>query len=79
MNYFIFRGINSNSIKGLIVQELPQIVKAKKRFNKTEIEGLDGDILEELGYEAYDKTIKIENVRQIICLMRELLWKKIKA
>lgn len=59
MNYFIFKGINSNSIKGLIVQELPQIVKAKKRFTKTEIEGLDGDILEELGYEAYDKTIKI--------------------
>lgn len=59
MNYFIFKGINSNSIRGLIVQELPQIVKAKKRFTKTEIEGLDGDILEELGYEAYDKTIKI--------------------
>ena len=71
MNYFIFRGINSNSIKGLIVQELPQIVKAKKRFNKTEIEGLDGDILEELGYEAYDKTIKIGITKE--CDIDELI------
>lgn len=71
MNYFIFKGINSNSIKGLIVQELPQIVKAKKRFNKTEIEGLDGDILEELGYEAYDKTIKIGITKE--CDIDELI------
>lgn len=71
MNYFIFKGINSNSIKGLIVQELPQIVKAKKRFTKTEIEGLDGDILEELGYEAYDKIIKIGITKE--CDIDELI------
>lgn len=58
-NYFIFKNKNSKDISGLIVQELPPITKAPKRTNIIEIEGKDGDIIESLGYAAYDKTIQI--------------------
>lgn len=59
MNYVILNGINSNTISGLIIQELAPISKPQKKVKITEIEGKDGDIIDELGYEAYDKTIKI--------------------
>lgn len=59
MNYFIFKNIDSRDIKGLIVQELPPISKPAKRIEKIEIDGKDGDIIQESGYQAYDKTISI--------------------
>ena len=58
-NYFIFNGRSSNDFTGLIVQELPPITKPAMRIERTEIEGLDGDILDYQGYSAYDKTILI--------------------
>ncbi len=71
MNYFIFKDIDSRSIEGLIVQELPPISKPAKKADKIEIDGRDGDIIEEKGYQAYDKTISIGltkkyNINQII-------------
>jgi len=59
MNYIILNGINSNTISGLIIQELSSITKPSKRINTTEIDGKDGDIVEYLGYSAYDKSISI--------------------
>jgi predicted phage tail component-like protein len=59
MNYIIWNGINSDAIKGLIIQELPPITKPQVRTQITEIEGKDGDISDDLGYQSYDKTIKI--------------------
>jgi predicted phage tail component-like protein len=59
MNKIIFKGIDSNTIKGLIISELPPITKAQMRVLETVIDGVDGSIIEELGYEAYDKEIKI--------------------
>ena len=38
---------------------MPRSFTKSKRINKTQIEGRDGDIIEFLGYEAYDKTITI--------------------
>ncbi len=56
---FTFNGKSSDSFAGLIVCELPSIKKPPKRYNKISIDGRDGDIIETLGYEAYDKEIKI--------------------
>ena len=59
MNYFIFKGVNSNEFKGLVVNTLPPITKAPKRVETQEIDGVDGEIITELGYSAYDKEIII--------------------
>ena len=59
MNKVIFKGIDSSLINGLIISELPPITKPKMRVLETEIDGVDGTIIEELGYESYDKEIKI--------------------
>lgn len=58
-NYVIFKGIDSRTIRGLIIQELPSITKPKMRVSETVIDGVDGSYIEELGYESYDKTFKI--------------------
>jgi predicted phage tail component-like protein len=59
VNKVIFKDIDSTLIKGLVVCELPPITKPKLRVLETEIDGVDGSIIEELGYESYDKEIKI--------------------
>lgn len=71
MSYVIFNNVDSRTIEGLIISKLPPITKPKMRVQETEIDGVDGSIIEELGYEAYDKEIKIGltynyNVEQII-------------
>ena len=58
-NYIIFNGIDSRKIKGLMICELPPITKPPLRVQETEIDGVDGSNIEELGYEAYDKKMKI--------------------
>lgn len=59
MNKIIWRDIESTEIKGLMICELPPITKPKMRVQETQIDGVDGSIIEELGYESYDKTITI--------------------
>lgn len=59
MSNIIWKNISSDTIKGLLISELPSITKPSIRTSITEIEGKDGDIVEELGYSSYDKTIKI--------------------
>lgn len=70
-NYVIFKGVNSNTYSNLIISELPCISKPELRVDTTEIDGKDGDIIDELGYSAYDKTLKIgltssDNIDKII-------------
>ena len=55
----IWKGIDSKTIDGLIITELPPITKPKMKTSITKINGRDGDIVEELGYESYTKTISI--------------------
>lgn len=57
--YIILNGVNSNSIKGLLISELPPISKPAIRVQQEEIDGRDGDIITPLGYSAYDKVITI--------------------
>ena len=59
MNYIIWNSIDSRDLQGLMICELPPISRPKMRTQITEIEGKDGDISDNIGYSAYDKTIKI--------------------
>ena len=59
MNKIIWKNVDSTTIKGLLISELPPISKPKMRTQETTIDGIDGSIIEELGYESYDKTINI--------------------
>lgn len=54
-----WKGIDSDTITGLIISELPPISKPKMKTAITKIDGRDGDIIEELGYESYTKSIKV--------------------
>jgi predicted phage tail component-like protein len=52
-------GVNSTSIQGLLITELPPISKPLQRTLVETIDGRDGDIVTKLGYSAYDKVVKI--------------------
>lgn len=58
-NYIILNNKNSNTISGLIIQELSPISKPLQRTQVETIDGRDGDIVTPLGYAAYNKKIKI--------------------
>lgn len=57
--YIILNGVSSQTISGLLIQNLPPISKPKQRVNVEEIDGRDGDIVTYLGYGAYDKQFKV--------------------
>ena len=59
MNYVIWNGKDSREINGLLICELPPITKPQIRVKETVIDGVDGSLIEELGYESYDKTIAV--------------------
>ena len=59
MNYLIWNGKDSRDIKGLVICELPPISKPKMRVAETVIDGVDGSLIEELGYESYDKALTL--------------------
>ena len=59
MNYIIINGKKSTLLNGLIITSLPPIAKPKIRANLEQIDGVDGDIINRLGYGAYDKTFEI--------------------
>ena len=57
--YIILNGINSTTITGLLVTDLPPITKPLVRTQVDVIDGRDGDIVTKLGYSAYDKPVKV--------------------
>lgn len=57
--YVIINGVSSDTIQGLQVLSLPPITKPKMRRQVGTIDGRAGDIITELGYEAYDRTITV--------------------
>ena len=59
MNYIIWKNTDSRTLKGLIISELPPISKPAMRVQETIVDGVDGSIIEDLGYEAYDKEMLI--------------------
>ena len=59
MNYIVWNNRDSRDVKELIICELPPITKPNMRVKETAVDGVDGSIIEELGYESYDKTIAV--------------------
>lgn len=59
MNSIIWKNKSSSEIPGLLICELPPISVPKIRRSIIEIEGRDGDIVENLGYESYTKILSI--------------------
>ena len=59
MNSIIWKGVLSTTIKGLIINELPPISKPEMRVMETVIDGRNGSIIEDLGFNTYDKAITI--------------------
>ena len=58
-DFIIINGLSSTLIRGLLIQSLPPIRKPKMRTEVETVDGRDGDIITKLGYEAYDREIKI--------------------
>lgn len=58
-DYIIINGKKSTLINGLIITSLPPITKPNIRYRAEEIDGVDGDTINKLGYGAYDKTFEI--------------------
>ena len=59
MNYIKWKEQDSRYINGLVICELPPIVKPQMRIAETVIDGVDGSLIEELGYATYDKPLLI--------------------
>lgn len=57
--YIVINGVDSRTVNGLLIQSLPPITKPKIRTEKNEIDGRDGDLIDKLGFEAYDKEFTI--------------------
>jgi predicted phage tail component-like protein len=71
MNYIKWNEQDSRYIKGLVICELPPITKPQMRVAETVVDGVDGSVIEELGYATYDKALSIgitqkANIDQII-------------
>lgn len=73
MNYIIYNGINSKQFNSLIVNKLPEIVRPARKYNKVTVDGRDGAIYEDLGYEDSPRTIEI-SVRNYTEIDEILSW-----
>ena len=77
MRYYVkINGVSSLTIPGLAIRELPPISKTLMRNQKETIDGRNGDIITELGYSAYDKTLEIGlygsyDINQIIAFFNQ--------
>ncbi len=58
-NYIEWKGKDSRDIAGLIICELPAVSKPPMRTAETTVDGVDGSLIEELGYDPYDKTLTV--------------------
>lgn len=52
-------GKDSSSVAGLVITSVPPISAPPRRINQVTIDGRPGDIIEDLGAEAYDKAFTI--------------------
>ena len=59
MNYIIWNEKDSRDIAGLLISELPPISKPNMRLSEITLDGVDGSTYEELGYESYNKPVRI--------------------
>lgn len=57
--HVIINGTSSETLQGLQVLSLPPITKPRMRTSVATIDGRPGDIVTKLGYEAYDRKIRV--------------------
>lgn len=69
--YIVLNNKNSLEITGLFISKLPPITKPAIRYNITEIDGRDGDLISKLGYSAYDKELEISILSD--CNLNEII------
>lgn len=69
--YIVLNNKNSLEITGLFISKLPPITKPAIRYNITEIDGRDGDLVDKLGYSAYDKELEISILSD--CNLNEII------
>lgn len=58
MSWFVWNGKHSAQL-GITVVSLPPITRAPKRYEITEIDGMDGAYIDELGLGTYEETLSI--------------------
>lgn len=58
-NRVVINGFRSDLIEGLLIQELPPVIKPQMRTQIDEIDGRSGSIVTQLGYSAYEKEMTI--------------------
>ena len=58
-NRVTLNGVRSDLIKGLLIQELPPVIKPEMRTQIEEIDGRNGSVITYLGYSAYEKDMTI--------------------
>lgn len=59
MNTITLNGVASSSKAGLLIQSLPAITRPKMRAQQTTVDGRPGDIITDLGYDAYDREMSV--------------------
>ena len=59
MNYLVLNGKSSLYIQGLLISELPPVSKPQMRTQVDTVDGRDGDIVTDLGFQAYDREVLI--------------------
>ena len=59
MNYLVLNGKSSLYIQGLLISELPPVSKPQMRTQVDTVDGRDGDIVTDLGFQAYDREVSI--------------------
>ena len=59
MNTVNLNGVSSSTKTGLLIQSLPAITRPKMRVQQTTVDGRPGDIITDLGYDAYDREMSV--------------------
>lgn len=59
MGKITFKGVDSDTITGLLISEQPAITRAPRKTESIDVDGRDGDLVNYLGYDTYVKTAVI--------------------
>ena len=59
MGYLTFRGVSTQSLPGVYVQKMPSHKKARKRMTTYHVDGRDGDLHRDEGFENFDITVRL--------------------